>query len=128
MWKAQEWGGVYQRYKNINLNKIQRSDERASQDKDSLERHNDMNKLLNKKVFLVFFYCQGCLIQVLTLKQLQIYVNLIFVKLIFFHWWTALLHTCILESWWRGTARQTARQCNIIRKQDQQEKAALRSR
>ena len=30
-----------QRYKNINLNKIQRSNERMSQDKESLERHND---------------------------------------------------------------------------------------
>ena len=37
MWKAQEWGGMYQRYKNINLNKIQRSNERASQVKDSLK-------------------------------------------------------------------------------------------
>ena len=32
---------MYQRYKNINLNKIQRSNERVSQDKESLERHND---------------------------------------------------------------------------------------
>ena len=44
----------------------------------------DMNKLLNKKVFLFFFFhCRGCLIQVLTLKKLQ-YVNLIFVNVIFF--------------------------------------------
>ena len=47
MWKAQEWGGMYQRYKNINLNKIQRSDERVSQVKGSLERHND--SLQNKR-------------------------------------------------------------------------------
>ena len=47
MWKAQEWGGMCQRYKNINLNKIQRSDERVSQDKESLERHND--SLQNKR-------------------------------------------------------------------------------
>ena len=39
--KAQEWGGMYQRYKNVNLNKIQRSNERVLQDKNSLERHND---------------------------------------------------------------------------------------
>ena len=32
---------MYQRYKNINLNKIQRSNERVSQDKESIERHND---------------------------------------------------------------------------------------
>ena len=30
---------MYQRYKNINLNKIQRSNERVSQYKESLERH-----------------------------------------------------------------------------------------
>ena len=47
MWKAQEWGGMYQRYKNINLNKIQRSNERVSQVKGSLERHND--SLQNKR-------------------------------------------------------------------------------
>ena len=35
------------RYKNINLNKIERSDERVSQDKESLERHN--NSLQNKR-------------------------------------------------------------------------------
>ena len=34
-------------YKNVNLNKIQRSDERVSQDKESLERHND--SLQNKR-------------------------------------------------------------------------------
>ena len=38
---------MYQRYKNINLTKIQRSDERVSQDKESLERHND--SLKNKR-------------------------------------------------------------------------------
>ena len=62
MWKAQEWGGMYQRYKNINLNKIQRSNERVSQVKDSLERHND--SLQNKKVrkFVAFFMgVLGCL-------------------------------------------------------------------
>ena len=32
---------MYQRHKNINLYKIQRSNERVSQDKDGLERHND---------------------------------------------------------------------------------------
>ena len=42
-----------------------------------------MIKLLNKKVFLFFFHCQGCLIQVLTLKKLQ-YINVIFVNVIFF--------------------------------------------
>ena len=31
---------MYQRYKNINLIKTQRSNERMSQDKDSLKRHN----------------------------------------------------------------------------------------
>ena len=35
------------RYKNINLNKIQRSNERVSQDKESVERHNDC--LQNKR-------------------------------------------------------------------------------
>ena len=30
---------MYQRYKNTNLNKIQRSNELVSQNKDSLERH-----------------------------------------------------------------------------------------
>ena len=51
-----------QRYKNINLNKIQRSDERVSQDKESLERHN--NSLQNKKVrkFVAFLTgVLGCL-------------------------------------------------------------------
>ena len=47
MWKAQEWGGMYQRYKNINSNKIQRSNERVSLVKDSLERHNE--SLQNKR-------------------------------------------------------------------------------
>ena len=44
VWKAQEWGGMYQRYKNINVNKIQRSNERVEQDKEYLEGkmiHND---------------------------------------------------------------------------------------
>ena len=42
--KAQEWGGMYQRYKNINFNKIQRSNEQVAQDKEYLEGkiiHND---------------------------------------------------------------------------------------
>ena len=39
---------MYQRYKHINLNKVQRSNERVSQDKESLERHND--SLRNKKI------------------------------------------------------------------------------
>ena len=43
----QEWGGMCQRYKNKNLNKIQRSDELVSQDEESLERHND--SLQNKR-------------------------------------------------------------------------------
>ena len=34
-------GGMYQRYKNINFNKIQRSNNRGAQDKESLERQND---------------------------------------------------------------------------------------
>ena len=41
MKSAQEWGGMCQRYKKINLNKIQRSNERVSQDKECLERRND---------------------------------------------------------------------------------------
>ena len=41
MKSAQEWGGMYQRYKKINLNKIQRSNELVSQDKECLERRND---------------------------------------------------------------------------------------
>ena len=45
--KSARWGGMCQRYKNINLNKIQRSNERVSQDKESLERHND--NLQNKR-------------------------------------------------------------------------------
>ena len=45
--KFKNAGGMYQRYKNINLNKIQRSNERVSQDKESLERHND--SLQNKR-------------------------------------------------------------------------------
>ena len=36
MKSAQEWGGIYYRYKTINLNKIQSSNERVSQDKESL--------------------------------------------------------------------------------------------
>ena len=32
---------MYDKYKNINLNKIQRSNEQVSQDKESFERHND---------------------------------------------------------------------------------------
>ena len=39
MSKAQEWGGMYQRYENKNLNNIQRFNERVSQDKESLEMH-----------------------------------------------------------------------------------------
>ena len=53
---------MYQRYKNINLNKIQRSNERVSQDKECLERHND--SLQNKKVrkFVAFLTgVLGCL-------------------------------------------------------------------
>ena len=49
-------------YKNINLNKIQRSNERMSQDKESLERDND--SLQNKKVrkFVAFLTgVLGCL-------------------------------------------------------------------
>ena len=40
---------MYQRYKkfNINLNKIQRSNELVSQEKESVERHND--SLQNKR-------------------------------------------------------------------------------
>ena len=45
--KRKNGGGMYQRYKNINLNKIQRTNERVSQDKDSLGRHND--SLQNKR-------------------------------------------------------------------------------
>ena len=47
---------------NINLNKIQRFNERGSQDKESLERHND--SLQNKKVrkFVAFLTgVLGCL-------------------------------------------------------------------
>ena len=47
MSKAQEWGGMYQRYKNINLNKIQGFNERVLQEKEPLERHND--SLQNKR-------------------------------------------------------------------------------
>ena len=55
---------MYQRYENINLNKIQRSisNERVSQDKECLERHND--SLQNKKVrkFVAFLTgVLGCL-------------------------------------------------------------------
>ena len=53
---------MYQKYKNINLNKVQRSKERVSQDKESLERHN--NSLQNKKVrkFVAFLTgVLGCL-------------------------------------------------------------------
>ena len=39
--KRENGAGMYQRCKNINLNEIQRSNERVSQDKDCLERHND---------------------------------------------------------------------------------------
>ena len=38
---------MYQRYKHINLNTIPRSNERVSQDKESLERRND--SLQNKR-------------------------------------------------------------------------------
>ena len=50
------------RYKNINLNKIERFNERVSQDKEFLERHND--SLQNKKVrkFVAFHMgVLGCL-------------------------------------------------------------------
>ena len=53
---------MYQRYKNINLNKIQGFNERESQDKEPLERHND--SLQNKKVrkFVAFLTgVLGCL-------------------------------------------------------------------
>ena len=53
---------MYQRYKNINLNKIQRPNERVSEDKECLERHND--SLQNKKVrkFVAFLTgVLGCL-------------------------------------------------------------------
>ena len=33
-------GGMYRRYKNINFNKIQRSNDRVAQNKESLERQN----------------------------------------------------------------------------------------
>ena len=62
MWKAQQWGGIYERYETINLNKKQRSNERVSQDKEFLERHND--SLQNKKVrkFVAFLTgVLGCL-------------------------------------------------------------------
>ena len=42
--KRARMGRLYQRYKNINLNKIQRSNEQVSQDKQSLERHTDSLK------------------------------------------------------------------------------------
>ena len=35
------WAECIKRYKNINLNKIERFNERVSQDKEFLERHND---------------------------------------------------------------------------------------
>ena len=38
---------MYQRYENINLNKIQRSNKRVSQDKEFLETNND--SLQNKR-------------------------------------------------------------------------------
>ena len=38
---------MYQRYENINLNKIQRSNERVSQDKESLERRLENKKSAN---------------------------------------------------------------------------------
>ena len=50
---------MYQRYKNINLNKIQRSNERVSQVKDSLERHND--SLQNKQFVAFVMGVLGCL-------------------------------------------------------------------
>ena len=58
MSKAQEWGGMYQRYENKNLNNIQRFNERVSQDKESLEMHID--SLQNK--FVAFLTgVLGCL-------------------------------------------------------------------
>ena len=45
--KGKNGAECIQRYKNINLNKIERSNERVSQDKESLERHND--SLQNKR-------------------------------------------------------------------------------
>ena len=58
MSKAQEWGGMYQRYENKNLNNIQRFTERVSQDKESLEMHID--SLQNK--FVAFLTgVLGCL-------------------------------------------------------------------
>ena len=45
--KGKNGAECIKRYKNINLNKIERSNERVSQDKESLERHND--SLQNKR-------------------------------------------------------------------------------
>ena len=45
--KGKNGAECIKRYKNINLNKIERSNERVSQDKESLERHND--SLKNKR-------------------------------------------------------------------------------
>ena len=42
--KRARMGREKERYETINLNKIQRSNERVSQDKESLERHNDSLK------------------------------------------------------------------------------------
>ena len=72
-----------------------------------------MNKLLNKKVFLSFSL-PGVSYTSSNLKKVAIHVCLLnfcqcdFLLVID----CTMLH--ILESWWRGTARQTARQCNTL--------------
>ena len=62
MSNAQEWGRMYQRYKNINLNKMQRSNERVRklQDKESLERHNDSLQTKVRKFVAFLTGVLGC--------------------------------------------------------------------
>ena len=71
-----------------------------------------MNKLLNKKVFLSFSL-PGVSYTSSNLKKCN---TCMFTK--FLSMWFSLVMDCtvlhILESWWRGTARQTARQCNTL--------------
>ena len=74
---------------------------------------NDMNKLLNKKVFLSFSL-PGVSYTSSNLKKDAIHVCLLNFSQCDF----LLVMDCtvlhILESWWKGTARQTARQCNTL--------------
>ena len=56
--KAQEWGGMYQTYKHINLNKIRRSNKRVAEDRVSREEYKRFIMWYSKqkvRKFVAFF-------------------------------------------------------------------------